>query len=185
MLLKKELENPDCDKARTLFYLAQSYRDSQNNEQAIKYYKKRAVLPNSWIEERYISYLCLIRLSDSIEEKIKYAWTAQNLIPNRKECVGEVLHYARLRDIFTQELYAMGLAFKDTPLPDKGLFLEPHLYGWSYDEDIGLEAYYTGHFHQAAESFKSSLKTCPDWAKNIMAQNLRHALTHIVAAHKA
>jgi glycosyltransferase involved in cell wall biosynthesis len=185
MLLKKELENPECDKARTLFYLAQSYRDSENNEQAIKYYKKRAVLPNSWIEERYVSYLCLIRLSDSIEEKIKYAWTAQNLIPNRRECVGEVLHYARLRDIFTQELYAMGLAFKDTPLPDKGLFLEPHLYGWSYDEDIGLEAYYTGHFQQAAESFKSSLKTCPDWAKNIMAQNLRHALTHIVAAHKA
>jgi glycosyltransferase involved in cell wall biosynthesis len=185
ILLQKELENPECDKARTLFYLAQSYRDSGNKEQAIKYYKERSVLPNSWIEERYVSYLSLIRLTDSIDEKIKYAWAAQNLIPTRKECVGELLHYARLRDIFTQELYAMGLAFKDTPLPEKGLFLEPHLYGWSYDEDIGLEAYYTGHFQQAADSFKLSLKACPDWAKNIMAQNLRHALIAIVSIHKA
>jgi hypothetical protein len=164
--------------------LAQSYRDSQNNEQAIKYYKQRAVLPNSWIEEQYISYLNLIRLSDSIDEKIKYAWTAQNLIPTRKECVGDLLHYARLRDIFTQELYAMGLAFKNVTLPEKGLFLEPHWYGWAYDEDFGLEAYYTGHFQQAADSFKLSLKACPDWAKNIMAENLRHSLRHIVAAHK-
>ena len=61
MLLQKELENPECDKARTLFYLAQSYRDSQNKEQAIKYYKQRAVLPNSWVEEQYVSYLNLIR----------------------------------------------------------------------------------------------------------------------------
>ena len=184
MLLKKELENPECDRARTLFYLAQSYRDSQNNEQAIKYYKQRAVLPNSWIEERYVSYLNLIRLTDSIDEKIRYAWTAQNLISIRKECVAEVLHYARLRDIFTQELYAMGLAFKDTPIPDKGLFLEPHAYGWMYDEDIGLEAYYTGHFQQAADSFKLSLKACPDWAKNIMAQNFRNSLMAIVSVHK-
>jgi glycosyltransferase involved in cell wall biosynthesis len=185
ILLQTELKNPECDKARTLFYLAQSYRDSDNKEQAIKYYKQRAVLPNSWSEEQYVSYLNLIRLSDSIDDKIKYAWTAQNLIPTRRECVGELLHHARLNNIFTQELYAMGLAFKDTPIPNKGLFLEPHLYGWMYDEDIGLEAFYTGHFQQAADSLKLSLKTCPDWAKNLMAGNLRHALTALVAAHKA
>ena len=184
ILLRKELDNPECDRARTLFYLAQSYRDSDNKEQAIKYYKQRAVLPNSWIEEKYVSYLNLIRLSDSIDEKIKYAWTAQNLIPTRKECVAEVLHFARLNDVFTQEVYAMGLAFKDTQIPPNGLFLEPHGYGWMYDEDIGLESYYTGHFQQAVDSFKLSLKNCPDWAKNIMAQNLRKSLTSLVSEHK-
>jgi glycosyltransferase involved in cell wall biosynthesis len=180
ILLQKELKNPDCDKARTLFYLAQSYRDSQDNERAIKYYKQRSVLLNSWIEERYISYLCLIRLTDSVDEKIKYAWTAQNLIPTRKECVSEVLHFARLRDIFTQELYAMGLAFKDTPIPEKGLFLEPHCYGWAYDEDFGLEAYYTGHYQEACDSFKLAYKHCPESAKDIMKNNVRHSLMSIV-----
>jgi glycosyltransferase involved in cell wall biosynthesis len=179
-LLLEELKKPDCDKARTLFYLAQSYRDSQNNEQAIKYYKERAVLPNSWIEERYVSYLCLIRLTDSVDEKIKYTWTAQNLIPTRKECVAELLHFARLRDIFTQELYAMGLSFKNVTLPESGLFLEPHSYGWAYDEDFGLEAYYTGHFQEACDSFKLSYKHCPEWAKDIMKNNVRHALMGIV-----
>lgn len=184
LLLLGELQKPDCDKARTLFYLAQSYRDSENKEQAIKYYKERVDLPNSWVEERYVSYLNLIRLTDSVDDKIKYAWKAQNLIPTRKECVGELLHYARLRDIFTQELYAMGLAFKNVTLPERGLFLEPHWYGWAYDEDFGLEAFYTSHFQDAYDSFKLSHKNCPDWAKEIMKNNVKHALMAIVkAAH--
>jgi len=180
LLLESELQSPTCDRARTLFYLAQSYRDSGNKELAAKYYKERAVFQNSWNQEQYVSYLNLIRLSDSIDDKIQYAWKAQNIVPARKECVGEVLHYARLRDIFTQELYAMGLAFKDVKVPPDGLFLEPYSYGWSYDEDFGLEAYYTGHFQESFSSFKLSLKDCPDWAKSVMEKNVREALSRIV-----
>ena len=180
LLLESELQSPTCERPRTLFYLAQSHRDSGNNKEAAKYYKQRAEIENSWAQERYVSYLNLIRLSDSIDEKIRYAWNAQNLVPARKECVGEVLHYARLRDIFTQELYAMGLAFKDTKIPADGLFLEPHSYGWAYDEDFGLEAYYTGHFQESFTSFKLSLKDCPQWAKSLMEKNVKTALIRIV-----
>jgi hypothetical protein len=179
-MLLEELKKSDCDKARTLFYLAQSFRDSYNKEQAAKYYQQRIDLPDSWVEERYVSYLNLIRLTDSIEEKIKYAWKAQNLMPTRKECVGEVLHCARLSDVFTQELYSMGLVFKNVTLPERGLFLEPHLYGWMYDEDFGLESYFTNHFQDAYDSLKLSYKHCPDWAKEIMKNNMRMALTGLV-----
>jgi len=180
LLLKAELHLPDCDKPRTLFYLAQSYRDSGDKQQATKYYRERAELADTWVAERYLSYLNLIQLSDSVNEKIQYAWKGQNLVPNRKECVGEVLHFARLGNIFTQELYAMGLAFKDVKLPEHGLFLEPNLYGWSYDEDFGLQAYYTGHFQESYESFKLSHKECPDWAKAVAEKNVREALIRIV-----
>jgi len=177
MLLQRELDKPNCrDRARVIFMLAQSYRDSDNKEQAIKYYKKRSVLSDSWLEERYLSYLNLIRLTTAIEDKIKYAWAAQNLLPTRKECVGAVLRDARLAGIFTQELYAMGLAFKDVKLPEDGLILEPDVYRWSYDEDFAFEAQHTGHLHQAVESFKLSLSNCPDWAKDIMSRSLQNAV---------
>ena len=184
LMLLEELKKPDCDKARTLFYLAQSFRDSDNKEQAIKYYHQRIDLQDSWVEERYVSYLNLIRLTNSIDDKIKYAWKAQHLLPTRKECVGEVLHYARIQDIFTQELYAMGLVFKNVTLPERGLFLEPLLYGWMYDEDFGLESYFTNHFQEAYDSLKLSYKHCPDWAKDIMKRNVRNAWIGVIkAAH--
>ena len=161
LILQKELDtNPNCDKARTLFYLAQSYKDAGLNDMAKKYYLERAEF-DGWKEENYVSYLALIRFSNDIEEKLKYAWKAQNLVPDRKECVYEVLSYARKKDIFTKEIYALGLIFKDVKININHLFVESFTYDWTYFDEFGIQAYYNKYYNESYEACKIAIQTCP------------------------
>jgi hypothetical protein len=176
LLLQTELDNNiDCNKGRTLFYLAQSYRDAGIKELAKKYYLERANF-NSWIEENYISYLNLIRLTDNMDEKLKYVWKAQNIVPDRKECVYEILFFARKNHIFTQEIYALGLVFKDIILDNNHLFIEPNAYEFSYYDEFGIIAYYTNHFYESYESSNIALKMCPDNEKVRIENNIKVCL---------
>lgn len=179
-VLQKELDtNPDCDKGRTLFYLAQSYKDAGLVEQSKKYYLERAQF-NGWKEENYVSYLNLIKFSDGIEEKLKYAWKAQNIVPNRKECVYEVLSYARSNSIFTEEVYALGLVYKDIQLDNNHLFVEPYAYGWSYHDEFGLIAFYRNYFKQSLDSFKTAIHSCSDFQKERILKNIKFCLENII-----
>lgn len=162
LILQKELDtNPDCDKKRTLFYLAQSYRDAGIKDLAIKYYLKRTEV-DGWVQEKYVSYLNLIRLNDNLEEKLSYAWKAQNIVSTRNECVYEILSYVHKNNKFLQEIYALGLAFKNNKLNVDSLFVEPKSYNWSYYDLFGLQAYYTKHFEESYEAFKKAYAMCPD-----------------------
>ena len=176
-LLEKDLLNP-LSKGRTLFYLAQSYRDIGNKEKAIQYYLERANF-GGWIEEVYESYNNLIKLSDSIDDKLKYSWKAQNCIPDRKEAVYDILEYARKNNKYTQEIYALGLVFKDNQLDTKHLFSDTYKYGWSYDDEFGLNAFYTNHFDIAYKAFNKALKTCPDNDKGRIEKNIFYSLKNI------
>uniref|UniRef100_A0A6C0D653 Glycosyltransferase 2-like domain-containing protein n=1 Tax=viral metagenome TaxID=1070528 RepID=A0A6C0D653_9ZZZZ len=179
LLLQKELDtDPNCDKGRTLFYLAQSYRDAGIKEMAIKYYIKRANF-HGWKEENYVSYLELIKMSDTIEEKLIYAWKAQNLIPTRKECVYEILSFARKNDIFKEEIYALGLVFKDIVINSNSLFIKPHSYGWSFYDEFGIIAYYTKHYYESYEASNIALKICPDNQKIRIEKNIKLCLPYI------
>jgi hypothetical protein len=179
LILQKELDtNPNCDKARTLFYLAQSYKDAGLNDIAKKYYLKRAEF-DGWKEENYISYLALIRFSHDIEEKLKYAWKAQNLVPDRKECVYEVLSYARKKDIFTKEIYALGLLFKDVKININHLFVESFTYDWAYFDEFGIQAYYNEYYNESYKACKIAIQTCPDEQKIRIQKNIDFCLPYI------
>ena len=179
LLLQNDYDsNPNCDKARTLFYLAQSYKDANINELAKKYYIERANF-NGWVQENYVSYLNLIHMSDTIEEKIKYAWKAQNLVPDRKECVYEIISYARKNNIFTQEIYSLGLAFKDYKINTDYLFVEPYSYGWSYYDEFAIIAYYTKHYQESYDACNIAIQTCPDDQKIRIKNNINISIPYI------
>ena len=84
----RELEKNPND-PRTIFYLAQSYRDGDKPELAIEYYLKRAEMKNTYIQERYIAYFEAAKLLDTsmkeVDRALMYYLRAFNLIPSRAE----------------------------------------------------------------------------------------------------
>jgi glycosyltransferase involved in cell wall biosynthesis len=170
--------NPESevDEARTLFYLAQSYRDAGEKEKASHYYKER-IQVGGWREEIYVSYYNLIELTSSVAEKIEYCWKAQNVMPSRKDAVYSVLAYCRKRDHFTQEVFALGLAYKHVALSDTNLHLFPNknAYSWSYDDELSVIAYHTFHYGICHDICTELLLKCPENVKERVQQNLKFA----------
>lgn len=103
MLLTETLRtNPNHE--RSLFYLANTYRDMSNFEQAIVYYQKRCDV-GGWAEEIWSSkyqigncYSILGKESDAV-----FYWlNAYNHIPERVESLFKIIQYYRKKDKITQ-----------------------------------------------------------------------------------
>ena len=131
----------NCDKDRTLFYLAQSYRDAGLKDKASHFYKLRAT-SGGWHDEQFISYLNLIRLTECDKEKLEFAWKGQKCNPKRKEIAYCVLQHIRKKSCWSEEVYALGYTYLDCQQSDF-LFCEQNAYGWSYYDELGLHAYRT------------------------------------------
>jgi tetratricopeptide (TPR) repeat protein len=80
---------------RYYFYLANSYKDSEQNNDAIETYKKVLEL-NGWIQEKYISCLRLYELYDKLktpELGIYYLIESYTYDNNRIECIYQLIKY--------------------------------------------------------------------------------------------
>jgi len=90
-----EKNNQDI-KVRYAFYCAQSYRDSNQKEKSIEWYKKRIEL-GGWEQEVYFSYLMVGKQYFELNnvEKAIHNWTLAFDIDNRYECHYEVISYYR------------------------------------------------------------------------------------------
>jgi len=101
LLLEELIEEPD--NSRDMFYLAQSYRDTGNDLMAIKWYRKRADLENTWPEERYISlieiYKCHVRLRSDYQIRVQPLFQAIRLDHQRLEAYSHLMS-TTLRDQF-------------------------------------------------------------------------------------
>jgi len=141
LMLEEEFEkNPDT---RTAFYTAQSWRDSGNSEKATEWYLRRIEL-GGWNQEIYISYLNLIRLTDDISSKFKYAWKSLKIAP-RLETAHCLLEYLRKRNEWSEEAYYLGLAFAEKGrVSADDLFTELEMKYKFYDE-FSIHSFYTGH----------------------------------------
>ena len=116
-LLEKDLII-DPNNPRTVFYLAQSYKDSLQPERALETYKKRAAM-GGWPEEVYISLLRVAQLSEgrkSFSEVCDAYKTAHEYRPQR---AGETLR--------SLSNYCLWWADR-TVCPDDGLFINKSCY---------------------------------------------------------
>lgn len=91
-VLVNAIENnidPDL-KGRYYFYAAQSYRDCNDMENCIKYYKKRAE-EKGWVEEIYVSYmemgLALEKINSDKKNIIDAYMNGFKSLPSRAECL--------------------------------------------------------------------------------------------------
>ena len=150
---------------RTLFYLANSWRDAGVPDKALKYYKKRADLKNGWDQEKYLSLYYIAQLESNFDTKLENAWKAYELDPRRLE-----VQYIMMLEGIKQrkklhQIYALAIATTNrAPLRDF-LFVDTELYGWKYDELLSVVAFTCKHYEEAVVVGERALANAPEREK--------------------
>ncbi len=163
------------DEPRACFYLAQSYRDAGLVNEAIIAYKKRAELTTGFWQERYMSYVSLIKLTDDLDEKLEYAWKAIDIDPARLEAPYYVIFAARKQNKLHQKYYGLAMAVENRTPRDSFLFIDSEVYKWSYDDELSILAYYTGHYKVALEAGERARKAGPPHMQPRLQANVEFA----------
>jgi tetratricopeptide (TPR) repeat protein len=160
ILLKAVEENPKDPRSR--FYLAQSYRDAGHNEKAKRHYLKRAEMKEGWAEERYVSYMNLIQMTDDLDDKVRLAYKAAEISPNRLECATLCMAAARQKDIWRQDIWALAMVSDNYAVQNGYLFADPNIYKWRFNDEAGIYGYWTNHATRALEFMKKAIEQAPD-----------------------
>lgn len=92
---EKAIQSGDPLHARYSYYCANSYRDAEDADNAIRWYKNTLTL-NNWIQEKYCSCLQLCYLYKSkneIENMIYYCIQSMKYDKTRVECIYKLIEY--------------------------------------------------------------------------------------------
>jgi hypothetical protein len=138
---------------RTIFYLAQSYRDAGKPVEAQLWYQKYIDTSGGWDQEYYISIMNLINLISDPKRVMELAWQAAQLCPDRLEVpyVALVRHIQQKWPI-TQQHYALA-TLTDNRIPNPvWLFVNEGIYQFGFDEVVSVISFNTGHHQQAHDA---------------------------------
>lgn len=157
LLEAEHLKNPTA--ARTLFYLAQSYRDADRKAEAIHYFQKYLSLGD--VTERYVVYLNLILLTAEPSAQLALAWSAIELQPLRLEAGFAIMQKWRGAGIApTQQLFALAASCTNRTLQSGWSYINPVIYASEYDNELGIVAFNTGHYKEAHKAFTRCAMGC-------------------------
>jgi glycosyltransferase involved in cell wall biosynthesis len=180
-----ELLEAECEKdpynTRAIFYAAQSYRDARLYEKSRAFYQK-CTESMGWIQERYIAYLNLIRLTESIDEKYCLAWKAADLCPSRVEATHEVLKATREKSLWSLQAYALGvIANTNIGKNDKKdmLFVEKDVYTYKFYDEFSIHCYYLGYDEESSDAASKALEQAPPAEEVRIRVNYEFALKRI------
>ena len=156
LLLKGLEENPEC--VRYTYYLANSYKDSGDNENAIKYYKRRIEL-GGWFQEVWLSYYsmgeCYKHLGDD-DAAIKAWLDAYNFNNYRIENLHKVIQHYRLsgKNRLAYGYYVMAAnEIKEAAAAAAGgnqddiMFLQKDVYDYKLDYELTIVGYYCNYLN--------------------------------------
>ena len=141
--------------SRYTFYLAQSYRDSNQPERALEAYLKRADL-GYWHEETCVALLQAARLMQTLERPAEdvlaiYSRARQACPDRAAEALHGAARYCRLGDRF-EEGYQYALAGLNLARPGGGLFVETWIYDYGLLDELAVCAYWTGRYAASLEA---------------------------------
>ena len=145
-LLKDGLEkNPNND--RYTFYLANSYKDSNQYEQAIETYKKRIEL-KGWEQEVWYSYYCIglcYKELNNMKNAIFYWLEGYNILPERIENLYEIIHYYRKNSkyLLVDVFYNQAKRSRDKINEENQLFFKKDVYDYKIDYEFSIAGYYS------------------------------------------
>ena len=167
LLLEYLEENPNDP--RSLFYLAQSYKDAGKIEESIKWYKKRLTV-NGWIQEKYISCYNignLLRRIGKTEEAFYYYLLSYEYDNSRYECFYEMIKINRING---RKRLAFSLYKQLKPFVNNSgkLFLTSSVHDWKLDYEVSIIAFYSRAYQDGIDCFKR-LFNCKTIAKNMIA----------------
>ena len=146
LLTEGLVEKPNND--RYTFYLANSYRDNGERENAIEMYKKRIEI-GGWFDEVWQSYYNIGRCYSWMgepEKAVAYWMLAYDYFPKRLENIYEIMTYYRnqSKHKLVYEFYCM--AMRQLEDVDKSkidyLFLQNDIYDYKIDYEYTISGYY-------------------------------------------
>lgn len=130
---------------RYYFYLAQSYSDAGNKDEAISWYKKR-IDAGGWFEEIFIAFL---RIGDiylglnQLENAIHYWSLAYNHLPSRSETLFRIVHSLRLSGKNNIAMVYLKTALGIEYPHDQVLFIEHTIYQYRLLDELSICGFYT------------------------------------------
>jgi len=152
VLEKGLLAEPENE--RYAFYLAQSYRDSQQLPKALAAYERRAKM-GGFDQEVYWSLLQAGRIARGLghppAEVIDRLLRAHDARPSRVEALGELAVLCREAG----DRWASGLMFAEaglaTPPSQDVLFVEPEWHQWRLLDERAIALYWVGRYQESLD----------------------------------
>jgi tetratricopeptide (TPR) repeat protein len=151
-------KNNDNLKVRYSFYTAQSYRDANNKEKALLWYKKRIDFKD-WNQELYFShYMIGILYRDLGEiEKALYYWTlALDVDEERIECQYEIISYYRKLGLWRlayNNFKMIENKYINVNLNNK-LFTYYNIYNFLINYELSIISYHVNKIDKGIEHYK-------------------------------
>ena len=188
-LLTKGIEDEPENVNRYTFYLANSYRDYNNPEKAIEYYKKVLTL-NNWAQEKYVSCLSIYRQNEILnkkEEGIYYLIESYKYDKERVECIYNlIVHYCinGLAEVAMSFYNLIRKSFENNSINfNSKLFNEPMIYGFYLPYYMIIVADKVSDRATGIKMYEILFKTKPLffnlwWIKNLFF-NLKFFVKHI------
>jgi glycosyltransferase involved in cell wall biosynthesis len=169
------------------FYLAQSYRDSQQWEKALEAYLKRASL-GGWNEEVFYSYYQAGRIMEILkkefDEIIRMYFQAYQVAPWRAESLWAAArlcrNYCRWDQAYRFAKQALKIRY-----PEGALFVGQGIYEWAILDEFSISAYWTEHYRDSRMASIQLLKDgkYPADQKERIEANLKFASEALAAEH--
>lgn len=176
------LDEPDNE--RYVFYLAQSYRDCEDYDLAIRNYERRVAM-GGWSEEVFIALYqtahCRLWRKESWSDVLAAYLKAYAFRPTRAEPL-----YAIGKNLVQQKDYTTALIFlkraQELEFPDEDiLFVEANIYHFHIDIQIGVCYYYLRDYERAKQINKILLnsRAMPPRVRQQVEANLKFTLKAI------
>jgi len=138
---------------RTIYYLAQSWRDAGQLTKAAHYYRLYVDSSGGWPQERYMAYVNLIELVEGHAEKLALAWRALEVAPTRLEVQYAVIKSRRLAGLpVTHQIYALAAATTNRKVGAGIIYVNQAVYDWGFDDEFAVVAFATGHYREAYDA---------------------------------
>ena len=163
--------------SRYTFYLAQTYRDSQQPERALAAYSRRAG-QGFWSEEIFVSLLQVARLKEQLGHPVGDVLAAYRAAAEQSPHRAEAWHdAARLCRLYARHAEGFGYAERAvaTPRPQQGLFVEDWIYDYGALDEFGVLGYWAGRYRQAFDACLRLLASpaLPEADRARVAENVR------------
>ena len=147
--------------SRYMFYLAQSYRDTQQWDPAIEWYQKR-VDAGGWDEEvffaKYMIAWIKAQREDSWEEVLKAGLDAWMYRPWRAEPTWLLAIEARKKELW-QHAYQFAKITASMPYPQNDLlFVAAAAYGFPALDEYAVASYWSGNFQDCRDACSKLLR---------------------------
>jgi tetratricopeptide (TPR) repeat protein len=151
----------DPKNSRYVFYLAQSYRDCYDYDNAIKNYKKRVEMGGFPEEVFYAQYevgLCKIRRGDKFEDFIGDLLLAYNLRPQRLEPIHKIVRYCRLNNMARLGYQLCKHVLEKPLITNDILFVERSVFDYKLLDELAVCAYWAGYYQVSIDLNNRLLK---------------------------